>query len=221
MQKTKVLFIDDDITLGKIVTLALNESGYETYYQTSLTAIHSVIREIQPDIIILDVEIGEKNGIDITPELKIIAPETPVLFVSSHTDSDNVVKALNAGGTAYLKKPFEIEELVAYINRHANCSSSGNIPIGRLFFNAKENLLFGEDQLIRKLTLMECKLLKFLVANKNRVVTREDIGLELWGKELGNEQSLNNIITKLRKHLISEKETNLTTIPKVGYKLTL
>ncbi len=119
MNKIKVLFVDDDITLGNIVMMALNASGYEAYYQTSLTAIRSVIQELKPDIIILDVEIGKKNGIDATPEIKAIAPEIPILFVSSHIDSEKVVKALNAGGIAYLKKPFEIEELLAYIQRHS------------------------------------------------------------------------------------------------------
>lgn len=105
MSKIKVLFVDDDLALGSIVTLALEDAGYEVHYQTSLAGIRTVTAEMQPDIVVLDVEIGAKNGIDAIPELKQIAPEVPVLVVSSHVESDNVVKALEVGALTYLKNP--------------------------------------------------------------------------------------------------------------------
>ena len=84
MEKTKVLFVDDDIALGQVVILALRASGYAAEYCTTLVGIQGVVQEMQPDIMVLDVEIGEKNGIDAVAELKLTAPDTPVLFVSSH-----------------------------------------------------------------------------------------------------------------------------------------
>lgn len=219
MDKIKVLFVDDDVTLGNIVMMALNDSGYEAHYQTSLTAIKSIIQELKPDIIILDVEIGKKNGIDATPEIKIIAPETPILFVSSHIDSAEVVKALNAGGIAYLKKPFEIEELLAYIQRHTVSFHSKGIQIGCFSLNVEENLLMKNEEVIKKLSLFECKLLKLLAMNMNQPITREQIEQELWEEGYGNEQSLNNYIAKLRKYLSEDDQLELITIQKVGYKL--
>ena len=73
MGKIKVLFIDDDIALGNVVTVALDSLGYETYYQTSLVAIRSVIKELCPDILILDVEIGQKNLTGYTHPFRIVA----------------------------------------------------------------------------------------------------------------------------------------------------
>lgn len=221
MKKIKILFVDDDIMLGEIVTQALSEKGYEIHYQTSLAGIQAVVRETRPDMIILDVEIGEKNGIDITPELKIIAPQTPILFVSSHVGSHDAARALNAGGFAYLKKPFDIEELLAYINRNATPSSSGVIPVGNLSFHPEENLLTKNGQPIKKLSAMESRLLKYLILNKNKVVTRRELERELWGKEKGNAYSLNNYIGKLRKTLTMEESVDLVTVSKVGYKLIL
>ncbi len=221
MKKTKVLFVDDDISLGNIVTLALNSSGFETYFQTSLAAINSVIREIMPDIIILDVEIGERNGIDITPELRILTPDIPILFVSSHTNSEEATKALNAGGIAYLRKPFEIEELIAYINRHAKTSCHEKINLGNLMLDIKENVLIKDHTIIENLSLSECKLLKLLVINKNQVVTREEIQAELWGQYKVSEHSLNNYISKLRKILSIDTRIELKNIPKTGYKLMM
>lgn len=219
MDKIKVLFVDDDVALGNIVTMVLDNSGYEVYFQSSLAGIQSVIGELKPDMIILDVEIGKKNGVDVTPALKQIAPQVPILFVSSHVDSAEVVKALRAGGIAYLKKPFEIEELLAYIDRHALVSSSNEIEIGKLLLDTGENLLKKENKVIKRLSSFECKLIRLFALNINRTLLRTQIEQELWGDGFGNEQSLNNYIAKLRKYLRADASLELITLPRMGYKL--
>lgn len=219
MDKIKVLFVDDDVALGNIVTMALDNSGYEVYYQSSLAAIQSVIGELKPDMIILDVEIGKENGVDVTPALKQIAPQVPILFVSSHVDSAEVVKALRAGGIAYLKKPFEIEELLAYIDRHVLVSSPNEIKIGKLLLDTGENLLKKENKVIKRLSSFECKLIRLFALNINRTLLRTQIEQELWGDGFGNEQSLNNYIAKLRKYLRADASLELITLPRMGYKL--
>lgn len=220
MGKTKVLFIDDDIALGKIVTVALDSLGYETYYQTSLVAVRSVIKELSPDILILDVEIGQKNGIEAAPELRLILPDIPILFVSSHTESSFVTRALDAGGIAYLKKPFEIEELVAYIKRHVNASShSSDIQIGQLMFHTKDHILMKGERIVKRLSLSESKLLALLARNLGEPVSRQEMEQEIWEDGYANELSLNNFIAKLRKYLSEDDNLELTTIPKTGYKL--
>jgi DNA-binding response OmpR family regulator len=220
MRKTSVLFVDDDVTLGKTVALALEESGYDVHYQTSLAAIQSVVAEISPDVIVLDVEIGEKNSIGIVPELRIMNPHIPILFVSSHTGGEEAAKALDAGGMAYLKKPFEIAELIAYINRLSTTPSyQDTICFSSLAFNPKENLLLKGNAVIHHLTALECKLLELLIAHKNQPVRREFIEKELWGKTNGHEHSLNNHISRLRKALSADPDVSLETIPKKGYRL--
>ena len=168
MGKIKVLFIDDDIALGNVVTVALDSLGYETYYQTSLVAIRSVIKELCPDILILDV------GIEATAELRLILPDIPILFVSSHTESSFVTQALDAGGIAYLKKPFEIDELVAYIKRHTNTSSHASfLQIGQLTLYTQDYILMKGEQIVKRLTLSEGKLLTLLA---NHQPTRNGAG---------------------------------------------
>lgn len=222
MDKIKVLFVDDDVALGNIVTLALEDAGCEVHYQTSLAGIKNVVKEVCPDIIVLDVEIGSTNGIEVIPVLKLIAPKTPVLIVSSHGESENVMKALEAGAVSYLKKPFEIVELLAYIHRFAISSQAGGVKIGMFRLRVEENLLMKGDEVVRKLSLFECKMLKLLVLNLNETVTREQMQQELWGDCVpeSSEQSLNNYITKLRKYLSEDERLNLLTLPKVGYKLS-
>lgn len=222
MDKIKVLFVDDDVALGNIVTLALEDAGCEVHYQTSLAGIKTVVKEVCPDIIVLDVEIGPKNGIEAIPVLKLIAPKTPVLIVSSHGASENVAKALEAGAVSYLKKPFEIAELLAYIHRFAISSPARGVKIGMFHLRVEENLLMKGDEVVRKLSLFECKMLKLLVLNLNETVTREQMQQELWGDSAteSSEQSLNNYIVKLRKYLSEDEQLNLVTQPKVGYKLS-
>lgn len=222
MDKIKVLFVDDDVALGNIVTLALEEAGCEVHYQTSLAGIKTVVKEVCPDIIVLDVEIGHKNGIEAIPVLKLIAPKTPVLIVSSHGASENVTKALEAGAVSYLKKPFEIVELLAYIHRFATPSPARDVKIGMFRLRVEENLLMKGDEVVRKLSLFECKMLKLLVLNLNETVTREQMQQELWGDSAteSSEQSLNNYIVKLRKYLSEDERLNLVTQPKVGYRLS-
>lgn len=219
MGKIKVLFVDDDIALGHVVTLALNAAGYEMYYQSSLIAIQAVIRELHPDIILLDVEIGNKDGIEATPMLKRMAPEIPVLFVSSHVESSKVVKALEAGGMGYLKKPFEMEELLAYIGRYTRIFRPKGIEVGKLMLRVEENILAEGEVVIKQLSAFEGKLLKLLALNMNEMVSRSQIERELWEGKAGNEQSLNNYVAKIRKYLAADAGLELITFPKVGYKL--
>lgn len=220
-KKIKVLFIDDDLFLGQIVTTTLQEKGYEVIYQNSLVGAKSTLSESQPDIIILDVEIGTGNGIEATPQLKAIAPDTPILFASSHTDSNIAIQALSAGAVNYLRKPFDIEELAAYVKRFAT-PHNYIITIGKLALNTEtRELVDNNNKIIKLLSETEYKLLKLLTAYPNQTVSREQIEKELWGEGGGNEQSLNNFVSKLRKYLANYPQIELATIQKEGYKLII
>lgn len=219
MDKIKVLFVDDDMSLGAIVTLALEASGFEAHYQTSLAGINSVVKELNPNIIVLDVEIGTRNGIDVIPEIQVVAPKTPILFVSSHLEREYMDRALGLGAFNYLKKPFEIEDLIAYIRRFAVPFHSKGLEIGMFHLKVEDNLLMKGEEIVKKLSGFECKLLKLLALNRNEVVTRERIEQELWEGASGSEHSLNNYIVKLRKYIAGDKRLELLTVSKVGYKL--
>lgn len=218
-EKLKILFIDDDITFGHINTIILQEEGYEVFYQTSLNGVKSCILESHPNIIILDVKIGNKNGIEAVPELKAIAPNTPILFISSHTDSHWITLALKTGAVAYLKKPFDAEELIAYIKRYA-IQHPYQLHIGSLLLDTETQILSTSDlKIIKQLSGAEYKLLKLLIAYKSQTVSRQQIETELWGNANGYEQGVNNLISKLRKYLSIDSSLELSNILKTGYKL--
>ena len=93
-ETTKVLLIDDDTLLGNILTTALTSEGYEVHYQSSLTGLRAVVREFQPNIAVLDIEVGMGDGIASMPDLKRVADTLPVIIISSHTDNEEVRRAL-------------------------------------------------------------------------------------------------------------------------------
>lgn len=220
--KIKILFVDDDVSLGQIVTLAVEAAGYEVHYQTSLSGIVESVKEWHPQLIVLDVEIGGKSGIEAASGLHRLFPSVPILFVSSHTDMESVVKGLEAGGVTYLKKPFEIDELLAYIRRYTRpLPAEESVRFGSFRLEA-DRLYYGEA-LFKKLTFLESKLLTLLLAHRGEIVSRHSIIQELWGKDCTStaEQSLNNLIFHLRKYLSEDKTVQLVTHSKQGYSLIL
>ena len=141
MDKIKVLFIDDDIDFGKMLSLALEENGIKVYYSNSLAGIVAAIKEISPNIILLDVEIGTQSGIDTLPQIKAVALHTPILFVSSHHESEVAIQAIQKGGLNYLRKPFEIDELLAYIYRYVNVQCNNELLFEQFTLDIEKRLL--------------------------------------------------------------------------------
>ena len=214
MNAIKVLLVDDDVMLSSIITAALKDEGYEVHYQSSLTGITTILNEFKPDIMVLDVEIGTSDSIDNASELKMAAPGTPILYISSHTESHEVARALKSGAVAYLKKPFSVEELIAYVDRHAHPVSNAIIKIGSLELDIQTRTLYQASRLSK----LEFSLLKLLYSHKGEIVSYEKIE-ELWEDAIMNEHSLYNYIVKLRKVLAADPNISISTIGGNGYML--
>ena len=221
MNKQKVLFVDDDTVFGNIIKVALEDAGYEIHYQSSLIAICAVLKEFNPDIIILDVEIGNDDGIHILPEIRLIAPETPIIFVSSHTEKDKQISALDAGAIVYLEKPFELDVLKAYIKRHTklNNQSSIRIYIGELELDIQKRILYKDNDELGRLSQLEFALLKLLYGQKNKVVPYNQIE-KIWENSIMSTHSLYNYIKKLKQSLSADKFLTINNIPGEGYMLS-
>lgn len=201
MSKGKVLFIDDDIALGNIVTAVLTDEGYEVHQQNSLRGIKGIISEFKPGILILDMEIGTEDGIDKMPELHLMAPDLPVIVISSHKEEKEVVRALRNKAVAYLRKPFGVEELMAYIERYINPAVTSQLTIASLELDAVTRILSQDGKEVKKLSKLEFALLSLLYEHCNAAVSREEIyGLWESAGEVEN-HSLYNLISKLKNIL--------------------
>ena len=221
-ERIKVLFVDDDLLLGQVVSTTLQAEGCEVHYRNSLAGLTASAAACSPDIIFLDVEIGTENGFEEAPRLRALLPETPLFFISSHTDGHLIRQGLEIGAAGYLKKPFDIEELTGYIRRYAAHSSQTYTLIGgaRLDHRTRELTDSQSGKLIKCLSNMEYKLLRLLTAHQELIVGKALIEATLWENTgLPNEQSLMNCISHLRKYLSMGSGMEIVLLPKQGYVL--
>lgn len=203
--------------------MGLKHLGYTVHYTSSLIAITSTINEFQPSVIILDVEIGDKNGIDEASHVRELFPDIPIIIISSHVDPDYIVRALENGCMTYLKKPFTLEELTAYVNRFATVSGyNKTIAFGCYTLNRNYSVLFNSVTGVKfKLSAKEYDLLSLLVQYKETLVTRDVIFEIAWRDDDSTDQILNNNISKLRKYFSTDSSVEILTEQRLGYKLTL
>lgn len=217
----KVIVFDDDILLGNMIVSILKEEKMEAVYQSSLYGAKEAVLSFEPDIIVLDVEMGEDSGIDFASEMQSRGITTPILFVSSHVRGYEVAQGIQAGGKVYIKKPFDMEELIVYIRQYA-CSSSGYshlINFGRLQLNRETRDLFLENRLIKKLSKIEYQILLLLIEKQGEVVPRSRFFKEIWDDCDIYDASLNNFISKLRAFLLLDDSLTIRTLPDIGYML--
>lgn len=217
----KVLFIDDDMDLGRIVTYSLSKKGFDILFQNSLSGAKGTIVDYCPDAIILDIAINGEDGISFIHTIKDIAPQTPVIIASSHTDYQEIERAFNFGASSFVKKPYVPEELTVYINKEIKADAPHIIRIGTLSLDTGTRILSSPEKEIKRLSILEYKLLKLLENNESIVVPRDTIEKELWnGGNSTTEFSINNLILSLRKHLKSDPDIIIKTIKGNGYQLT-
>jgi len=220
----KVVFVDDDADFGNLIYMGLTSLGYKVHFQTSLAGINEVITQFSPSIMLLDVEIGEENGIKKAKELIALFPSIPILFVSSHTDIDSITEGIAAGGVHYLKKPFDIKELDIYIKRFANREQTQKeTRIGNYLLKPDTSQLFYDNHLIKKLEPLEKNALVLFWKNKNRTLSHSVLSTTLWGKTYTSDldPSIHNLISRLRKLLDKDEQVWISTIKGEGYQLTL
>ena len=219
---TKILLVDDDIDLGGFIDMALTSLGYEVHFQNSLLGINAVIGEFNPGVIVLDVEIGKQNGIEEAENILKYYPNIPVIFISSHSQIENISKGLSAGGVCFLKKPFDIQELEAYIHRFSYDNPQENvISIGMYSLELTNQKLIFKEEVVKHLSPLEKNGLLLLIKNVNKVIKREEFSKELWGDEFSstNEATLNNLISKLRGMIKKDTRLSIKTIKFNGYML--
>ena len=218
MEKLKVIIVDDDKLLGTTLVLGLEGLSMKPYYLDSLDGLLDKISEVQPNILVLDIEIGMGNGIEKLKELKLHAIKIPVIIMSSH-----IQMALENGAFHFLKKPFEIDELGAYIQRFAKTDEKlgivTDIQIGSLNLQMQFHALYTKNNDQIHLSQKQFEVLSILAQNLGKITTRQTLKCQLWPDGNYSDPSLDNYISQLRKILSVDESVKLETIPKVGFLL--
>jgi DNA-binding response OmpR family regulator len=228
MSKIKVLYVEDELFLGKIVKESLESRGFEVLMETDGAKVLPVFTRQRPDVCVLDIMLPNKDGFEIAEEIRDLDKDVPILFVTAKCRTEDVVKGFTLGGNDYIRKPFSMEEMIVRIqntlrNKEAiPASLSGeSVEIGqyRFFWRRQVLELNGTE---RKLSFRENELLKFLYAGKDKVMDRKDILQLLWGNDsFFNSRNLDVYITKLRGYLKNDRSLEIITIKGVGYRFVL
>ncbi len=225
MTGVKVLYVEDEVFLAKIVKESLESRGFEVILETDGAKVLTSFRMGKPDICVLDVMLPNKDGFELAEEIRNMDKEIPILFLTAKTQTEDLVKGFGLGGNDYIRKPFSMEELIVRINnalkRKADSPArpeGGSLPVGKFAFNTNRQVL-QNDKEERKLSYRECELLRVLVENRDRIIDRKEILNLLWGNDsFFNSRNLDVYITKLRGYLREDPSLEIITIKGVGYR---
>ena len=167
MTNSKLIYIEDDQILGNLITQALVDYGFEIDFMTTLNGLQESLASMLPDLLILDIEVNNQSCLDILPAIRSQYPQLPIIIASSHTDGAKIIRSYDAGANHYIKKPYDVTELVFQI----------------------QNLLQQSEK----------QLPAIWKIGTYQVDTRKQLLEEIWGND-SSEESLNNIISQLRKN---------------------
>jgi DNA-binding response OmpR family regulator len=225
MSTTKILYVEDELFLGKIVRESLESRGFTVTMESDGAKVLEVFKKSNPDICVLDVMLPNKDGFTIADEIRELNETVPIIFLTAKTQTEDVVKGFSLGGNDYVRKPFSMEELIVRIQSLLRNKSEGTtkvtgdtVSFGKYTFQLNRQVLtHGKEE--RKLSYRESELLKLLYENRSTVIDRKDILNLLWGNDsFFNSRNLDVYITKLRSYLKDDPSLEIITIKGIGYR---
>jgi DNA-binding response OmpR family regulator len=224
----KLLYVEDELFLGKIVKESLQERGFDVVMESDGAKVLTLFKKENPDICVLDVMLPNKDGFEIAEDIREIKPDTPIIFLTAKTQTEDVIKGFSLGGNDYIRKPFSMEELIVRIQNSlrqkrepSNKISGDSVQMGKYHFHInRQSLHDGSDE--KKLSFRESQLLKLLYENRDRIIDRKDILNLLWGNDsFFNSRNLDVYITKLRSYIKNDSSLEIITIKGVGYRFVV
>jgi DNA-binding response OmpR family regulator len=223
-KKVKVLLAEDDLSLGYVIKDNLQDAGYEVVLcPDGQTAIEK-FDKTQYDICLLDVMMPNKDGFTVARKIRQQSDMIPILFLTAKSMEEDKIKGFLTGADDYITKPFSMQELLLRMDvfvRRTRKLQSDNIQqftIGHLRFSYTDLKLHAAAETFT-LTQKEADLLKFLCEHANHILKRDEVLLNVWGKDdyfLG--RSMDVFMTKLRKYFKADPEIMLETIHGVGFR---
>ncbi len=222
----RVLYVEDEPSLGRIVKESLESRNFIVHMVEDGGDAIPAFKTFSPDICVLDIMLPGVDGYTIAREVRTLAPDTPVIFVTAKVQTQDLIKGFESGGNDYIRKPFSMEELIVRINNLLRLTQTprntarDEIKIGRYEF-VPDRYEIRIDGNSRKLSHREATLLQMLVENRNATVQRKDILLKIWGDDsFFNSRNLDVYITRLRDLFKQDKNIQIITIKGVGYHFT-
>jgi DNA-binding response OmpR family regulator len=228
MGKTKVLYVEDELFLGKIVKESLESRGFEVIMESDGAKATAAFKKSGPDICVLDIMLPNKDGFTIADEIRALNEDVPIIFLTAKTQTEDVVKGFSLGANDYIRKPFSMEELIVRIQNALRSKTEapkkitgGSVNMGKYTFQLNRQVL-NDGKEDRKLSYRESELLKLLYQHRDKIIDRKDILNLLWGNDnFFNSRNLDVYITKLRGYLKEDPSLEIITIKGIGYRFVV
>ena len=220
----RILVVDDEPNIVDVISMALRFNGFDVDSAGTGGEAIAKVADLRPHLVLLDVMLPDMEGFDVARRLGAEQSRTPIIFLTARDATDDKVRGLTLGGDDYMTKPFSIEELLARVRtvlRRAGLDEDGS---NRLTF---EDIELDEDahevrragQLV-DLTATEYRLLRYLMLNPRRVLTRTQLLEHVWNYDFGGDaRVLETYVSYLRKKLNVHGPPLIQTVRGVGYVL--
>ena len=220
----RVLVVDDEPNIVDVITMALRFQGFEVASAGTGNEAIAAVSTFRPQIMVLDVMLPDMEGFEVARRLGADRARVPILFLTARDATEDKVRGLSIGGDDYVTKPFSLEELVARIRTILRRAGLAEATSSRLVF---EDLELDEDahevtrggELVH-LTATEYRLLRYLMLNPGRVLTRSQLLEHVWDYDFGGDgRVLETYVSYLRRKLDVHGPPLIHTVRGVGYAL--
>lgn len=222
----RVLVVDDEASLTDLLQMALRYEGWEIKTAADGSTAIATARDFRPDAVVLDIMLPDIDGLQVLQRIRADGNDVPVLFLTAKDSLDDRISGLTAGGDDYVTKPFSLEEVVArlrgLIRRSTltvDINESPVLVVGDLELDEDSHEVRRGSRLI-ELTATEFELLRYLMRNPRRVVSKSQILDRVWDYDFGGKSSVVEIyISYLRKKIDADQAPMLHTVRGAGYMI--
>ncbi|HRA75456.1 MAG TPA: response regulator transcription factor [Propionicimonas sp.] len=221
----RVLTVDDESSLTELLSMALRYEGWEVATAGSGLDAVRVARDTRPDAIVLDMMLPDFDGLEVMRRIRTEQPDVPVIFLTARDALDDRIGGLTAGGDDYVTKPFSLEELVARLRgllRRSGATTARNdsqLVVGDLVMDEDSHEVTRAGVEIQ-LTATEFELLRFLMRNPRRVLSKAQILDRVWNYDFGGQANVVELyISYLRKKIDANRSPMIHTMRGAGYVL--
>ncbi|MBE1441478.1 DNA-binding response OmpR family regulator [Paenibacillus sp. OAS669] len=227
MMDQTIFIVEDDPEVRELMSTYLEAHQFRVAWTDRGDEAIRLVRELRPDLIILDIVLPGKNGFEVCKEVREISP-APIIFVSCQTEEHYKITGLGIGGDDYITKPFSPNELIARVKanlRRPHLQSEKTGASSKLRFGATEidtvsrTVKVHDEEIL--LSKKEYELLSYLAGNPGRTITREELFREVWGQEIFNDtRTIIVHISNLRKKIERDPANprHIINVHGVGYK---
>jgi two-component system, OmpR family, response regulator TrcR len=221
----RVLLVDDERALTNLIRMALKYEGWDVDVAHDAAEAVARYRESIPDIVVLDIMLPDTDGLGVLEQIRESPTYTPILFLTARDSVRDRVTGLTAGGDDYMTKPFSLEELVARLrgllrrSAYLTPDDQEKLVVGDLELDGASREVHRHGETV-DLTSTEFELLRYLMRNPQRALTREEVLQRVWNYDFGGRSSVVDLyISYLRKKIDAGREPMIRTVRGVGYML--